>query len=667
LLFAIFEPIFTSINSFVVKPKLAVLLDNSQSVGADDAAGNRKQRYKNIFSGIDFNNFDTNIVFYKFSNEARQLENFTFDSLTMNGNMTDISQAIRTINNNAEALNIRSILLISDGAFNIGNNPVFDAENFAKPIYTIGIGDTTEPKDVSITSMLINEIAYIENPIPITINFTSAGYNGDVVKVTLLDNGQKISEQEFTLNKDRNNYNAIFEYNPKTEGIRKLTANITKLDNEITDKNNTHSEYVKVLDNSRTIAIFAGSPSPDFSFIKRVLQDEKGVKILEFVQKQGADFYNTPTQQLISKADVFIFCGFPVNSTPNNIISLIDNELNKNNKSLLFVAGLTTDYNKLKSFADNLPFQVVNSKQSEFTVSPLINTDALANPILRITGTDADINLWNKLPPLFHTETFVKVKPETEILSTMKINNVVLKDPLIMTRDFQESKSIAIMGYGLFRWKMLANSNKDDVNAPDLFETLIDNSYRWLTVKEKSKQVNIKTTKKQYNQGEKVEFIGELYDASFVAIDEANIKITLGTADNKREINMNSIGNGRYYGSVEGLPKGDYPYNAIAILGSRNLGTDDGRFNIGELAIEYQNLKQNTELLKTISKRTLGKYFESNELNSISDIIMKNNAFAERPVSQQSEFLLWNWLGFLIIAIILFAVEWFIRKRTGLL
>ena len=668
LLFAIFEPIYTSIKTHITKPKLAVLIDNSLSMTADDASGNRKSKYLNLIKQLDLSALDTNIIYYSFDEETKMIDSFNVDSLPFDGNSTDISKAIRTINNIADATNTRAILLLSDGVFNTGNNPLFDAENFSKPIFTIGIGDTIEPKDISIKSLLVNEIAYIENPIPVTINFSSVGFSNVEVKVALLDDGRKIDEQVVNLNIERTNYTTIFEYNPTKEGIRKLTATITQLENEITGKNNTHSEYVKVLKNSRKVAIFAGSPSPDFSFIKRVLSDEKGLEIITFVQKNGPEFYNQPTQQAISSADVIIFCGFPINSTPNNVLNMIKTELDKQ-KSFMFVAGLTTDYNKLKLFADNIPFQVVSSKQNEFMVSPLINVDALANPILRVTGTDEDINLWNKLPPIFRTETFVKVNPESEILSTMKINNVEFKEPLLITREFQNSKQVAIMGYGLYRWKMLGYASNEAIgktDVPDLFEILIDNAYRWLSVKEQNKLVNIRTTKKHFNQGEKIEFIGDLYDASYIPIEGANVKIDIGSGENKREINMTSIGNGRYVGNVDGLSKGDFNFTANATLGSRNLGNDNGRFSIGELAIEYQNLKQNASLLKLISDRTLGKYYDGTDLSSVADDIINSNSFTDRPVSLQSEFLLWNWLGILIIAILLFATEWFIRKRAGL-
>ena len=223
----------------------------------------------------------------------------------------------------------------------------------------------------------------------------------------------------------------------------------------------------------------------------------------------------------------------------------------------MFVSGLTTDYSKLKILQEHLPFVFVSSRRQEFSAIPDINIDALSSPLLRVTGTDEDIKLWNNLPPLFKTETFFRVKPESEVVATIKVNNVALKDPLILTRDFQGKKTVAVLGYGLYRWKLL-NSASRDITQQDLFETLINNSFKWLSVYEKNKQVNIRTTKKHYTQSEKIEFIGEVYDAAFVPLENATAVVDIGTGENKRQILLTSIGNGRYYGSVEGLSQGEY-------------------------------------------------------------------------------------------------------------
>ncbi len=670
LLFAIFEPVYTVIKNIEKSPQLAVLLDDTQSLVADDASGNRKERYKNILSKINFQEFGDNVHFYKFSSQAKKINNFHSDSLQLKGSLTNISDAIKTINLSADENNFCSILLITDGAFNSGNNPIFEAENFAKPIYTIGIGDTLEPKDIAIVSILTNEIAYIDNAVPVNVNFKAVGYSGQNVKLTLLDNGKKIDEQEFTLNSARENYTAIFNYLPTQEGTRKITATLSEIEDEVTKKNNSIFEYVKVLKNKRNIAIFSGSPNPDFAFIKRTLEKEKGVNISEFIQKKSSEFYINPTQKDLAEADMFIFCAFPVKSTPTSLLNNINNELNRG-KPLFFIAGLETDYTKLKALQANLPFTILSSKKREFSVTPSINIDYLGSPILRVTGTDDDIALWNNLPPLFRTETFIKAKPESEIISTMKVNNIALKEPLIITRESQGKKAVAIMGYGLYRWKLLdyaSNISKGMENNSDLFETLVNNTFRWLAVHEKNKMVSIRTTKKHYNQSEKVEFLAEIYDAAFVPIENAEVKVEIKSEDSeKRTISLTSIGNGRYYSLVEGLSKGDYSFAGEASMGKRKLGKDSGRFMVGELAVEFQNLKQNTSLLKTIAKRTKGKFYTSQNMNSLITDIKNAPNFKTQIIPNRSEFLLWNWVVLLILSIACFSIEWFLRKRAGLL
>src|SRR5690606_10775786 len=83
ILFVLFEPIYTKISTIKKSPQLAVLLDNSISLGASDASGSRKDRYKKLLSEIDFSKFGTNVKFYKFGETAEILENFSIDSLRL--------------------------------------------------------------------------------------------------------------------------------------------------------------------------------------------------------------------------------------------------------------------------------------------------------------------------------------------------------------------------------------------------------------------------------------------------------------------------------------------------------------------------------------------------------------------------------------------------------
>lgn len=666
LIFAIFEPIYSITRAFIEKPKIAILLDNSISAGTTDAKGNRADAFRNALINSNIDNLD-NITFL-FDSDVKQLDKFNTDSLAFDGRATDISKALRRLDRYRDEENIRAVVLFTDGAYNAGSNPIFDAERFTAPFYVVGIGDTTEPVDIAVLSIVTNEIAYVDNKIQIMVNFKANGFSNKTIKLKLFFNEEKIAEQEIFIEPGRERFFHNFEYTPTKPGTHKITAQIDPIENEITRKNNSISEFIRVLENKRNFAIFAGSPSPDLSMIKQSILLEKGVEIKEFIQKKGAEFYETPNPKVLQASELIVFVGFPVQSTPKNVIDMIKLELEQG-KPLLFIASQTTDYNKLKEFQNYLPFVVVSSRPQELLVVPDFKTSALSSPILRITGSDDDLKLWNSLPPLFRTETFVRPKAESEVLSTMKINNTPLNEPLIMSRHFQNSKSIALMGYGLHRWKLFGYASElaKGRDAEDLLNIFINNSLRWLSIAEQTKPVKVRPSRKFYNENEVVELFGEVYDAAYNPIEKANLKVKIVGKNDTREITLSPTGLGNYYATVEGLPSGDYSFSAEATLNNNVLGTDDGRFSIGEISIEYLNLKMNEPLLKKIAEITGGKFYYSDNVSSIIDDIQKNRFFTERSITKRNDIIIWNLPYLLILVVLLLSAEWFIRKRSGML
>ncbi|MBM2816205.1 MAG: hypothetical protein HW421_2967 [Ignavibacteria bacterium] len=605
-----------------------------------------------------------------FANETQEVKDFLIDSMKNTGQLTDISKAIRRANLNAVEDNVCAALLITDGAFNTGNNPLYDAAEFGKPIYVIGVGDSSEPRDISIQSIIVNDIVYMDNPAPININVKINGYSSGEVKVTLSDNGNHIAEQVIKINTDKQSYSTIFEYKPTAEGMHKITASCSPLAKELTLKNNTLSEFIKVLKSKRHIAIFAGAPSPDLSFIRIALSQERGIEVMTYIQKKESDYYeHQPNQADIREAEIIVLLGFPVNSTPSNIMQMLSIAL-ESGKPVLFIASQATDYVKLRMLEGNLPFNYISSGNQEYFALADIKPQSMANPLLRISGVDEDIKLWNSLPPLFRTETFVRIKPESEIVMGIKVNNVPMKEPLVLMREFQEKKSVAVLGYGLYRWKLLGYANdiaKGKTDAQDLYSIFIRNSIKWLSVTDRNKLVTIKTNKKLYINNEKVEFIGQVYDGALTPIDNARITIKISGGKTQREVSLTNLGNGRYGANVDGLPQGDFIFSGEAFLADKLLGADTNRFSIGDLNIEYQNLKMNVALLRSLAERSGGKFYTPSEAGKFLNDLRKNNSFIQREVTLRNEYALWNLPWILALSIFFFAFEWALRKKYGLL
>jgi hypothetical protein len=526
------------------------------------------------------------------------------------------------------------------------------------------------PKDLSIQSILSNELCYAGTKVPVSITVQASGFpNNTLASLSLYDNGNIVGKQTLNIVNTLQTYSVGFTIIPSNPGIHKLTASIQPIENEITVKNNSLSEFITVLKHKRVIALFAGSPSADITFVKSILEQIPDAQVKSYIQKLGSEFYAPiPTAADIKDAESIILIGFPIAQTPQSIIQLIAKEAEQG-KPLFFIASQNLDYQKLRPLEPYLPFTVRASRPQEFLASPLVQEAGLTSPIMKITGSDKDKDIWNGLPPLFKTETFIEPKPETEILSTYKVGNSPIDEPLMMSRTFGGSKSIAIAGYGIYRWQLMANApeqargNKD---IPNVLSSFIDQSLQWLGASEKEKTIKIKSVKKFYATGETVEFTGQVYDASLNPVDNASVKVTVTGNGNKRELSLASSGNGLYSGSIAGLKEGDYYYSGVA-QASNAKGSDNGRFTIGAESIEYQQLQMNASLLHAMADRSGGKFYTVDNVKNFINDLKKNPRFAITSTVEKSEIQLWNMVWLLTAALCSFAIEWFLRKRNGLL
>jgi hypothetical protein len=669
LLFILFRPALEKFSSMVIQPGLAILIDNSISNGLKDTKYDRKLQVENLLQNLDFSKIKKNTKFYSFSSITKEISNFTPDSLNYSGQFTDFSQAFDKIRIDSKTNNYQAILLISDGNINSGSNPLYSLDNLSIPVFTVGIGDSTSPKDIAVTSIISNEIAFINSQLNIYVELTSSGYENESIALSLLIDDEIIETAELKVSEEQKNYNYQFNYTPTKEGIHRISVQVKSLQGEFTEKNNINYSSVKVIKNKRVISIFAASPSPDLSLMNQYLSTDKEVKINQFVQKNGPEFYIQPTQSLINETQLFILLGFPSKQTPEDILQLIALELAKG-KPVLFIAGNLIDYNKFSKLSAYLPFDVISSSNREFSAWVNPSENAASNPLLRIEGVAEPNILWENLPPVYKTETFVNPKIESTVLATSKIENVKFNEPMILCRESQGMRSIAVMAYSLFRWKIsgyakeLVKGNKGQI---DLFNIFFDNSIRWLSVSNVEKQLIVKTNKKYYSTSEMIEFKGNLWDNSLNPIENAEITIKIKKKNFDKVYDLPSLGNGVYFKNFPPLPKGEYNFFAIARVNNREIATEEGGFSVGAENFEYINFALNKRFLESISENSGGEYFSPEMYKQIPDNIYKLRNFTPSTRTLKTKFEFWNHWILLVLSILFLSTEWFIRKRLSML
>lgn len=658
LLFIIFEPVAKLAKKIILKPVNLIFIDDSHSLKINDGT-QRSENVKRFIEGLNSNGLTQSSELYTF---GAKISPFLYDSLSnlnFSEGSTNFSKIFSYIKDLKE--NIASISIISDGDITEGANPLFTAEKLNIPVYTVGVGDTTRRNDIEIKNVLHNEFIYAETPTTISTTILNKGFGNKPAVISLFENNNLLEQRNITLSED-GTQNEIFNYTPKTGGEKKLSLEINNHEGEFTFNNNKSIFYLNVLSNKIKILILAGSPSPDLSFIKNSLEEDKNLFVKSITQVAANRYiekYN-PSLELDS-AEIIFLIGFPGKQSSDDLLNRVNNAISQNGKPFFIILEGNTDLNKLRRLQSELPFVIQNTDNSTSEVQPVIQNIESDNPLLANDAVNP-IEAWNNLPPVYITNSGISAKPESEVMVKARLNNVPLNTPLILSRRIGDKRSIAVLANNVWKWKLQTATKQ-----LNLFDSFIHNSVKWLRSYEEQKQVSIKTLKKLYASGEPVEFSAQVYDASYNPVSDAEVKVQIKHNEHTDEIILNSIGSGLYEGIYNTNQTGDFSFSGTAYINRNKLGSAAGTFNIGEVDIEQLNPRMDYEFLTSLAKNTGGKFFYYTNMQSLYPVIKGIQQHASKEKTEVSEIRLWSNEWLLIITIVLLGIEWFIRKQTGML
>jgi hypothetical protein len=669
LLLLLCEPLLRTILSHVEPPAVAVLIDNSRSMSITDRSGKRSDELRALLRSGALRGPGNNLYF-SFGTTLRETSlealnrNLPDDSLFAEEESTNMAAALDGIGKLREERNIRATVLVSDGVYTEGINPIYPAEALGVPVYTLGIGDSLEQQDVVLIRVAANTLVYAGTEAPVEVTVRSSGYGGERAEVTLSDGRSILQRSPLALEQGTREYTIRLSYVPRGEGTQKYIVRVSPLPGELTTDNNQRVFFAKVLKSKLRVTIIAGAPSPDVSILKQTLNEDQNLSARSFTQRASGGFYEGDlTASVLDSTDCIMTIGFPSATTTPATLAMVRQSVESSSMPWFFVWGQEIREQLLTGLLPLLPFTTDAVLPAVQYVFPEPLQDQATHPVLAC-GDPTRIDRWRKLPPIFRTETDFRAKKDATVLAVSRIHNVITQDPLILFRRVNRQKTLAVTGYGLWRWRLMAQGSAD---TDDMLALFLSNSIRWLTTREDDRPVRIAPGKEIFFQGEPVTFSGQVYDAGAKPISDAMLTVRVKGGDRDFDVLLQPSGNGLYDGSLEGLPSGDYTFTGTAQADGTDVGSDRGKFVVGERNLEFQDTRMNPGLLRQIALRSGGTFFTPANFPGMSDVLQSQSSYAAKVVREQQERELWNWWYMLAAIIVLLGVEWFLRKKNGML
>lgn len=618
-----------------IPPKNYIFIDNSKSMAINDGV-DRKKILEQTLSKISNDN-----KLFKFGEKVTPYEN----NLTFNEKLTDFNAIFDNINLSD---NISSIVILSDGCNNTNSNPIFNAQKYEIPVITVGIGNPNR-LDFAIDKILAPDISYLNEKINITVNLAKNTNKNSSVDLALFNDDVLISSKKVDLKEYNTSVNFTISFS--TSGVKNLNIKILNNDADIT--NNIKGFSINVLNDYKKIVCITGSPSNDFGFVVNAIKSNPKNKVSTItIINNNKILENIDYNRAIDSADAIVLVGFPSKETPQNLLDKVNNAIAT--KSLLYVLSYNVDFNKLKVLVENLPFSFKNISDSYLEVVPSINDKVVDNQIYGVNK-----ETWEQLPPINYNATEFEAKSSARVLSFIKNKKNIITLPLIIEQNLFNKRNLAILGSDIWKWKLLFSQKNINI-----FDEFMNSSLNWIAIKDNFEKLKIKLDKTNYNLYENVNISAYLYDDARNPVDGQNLKIYLKSPKNKFSGYLTNYNAGLYTYSFEPKDTGNY---YITVVDEANKLSKSFQFYVSNIELEMSQKYLNQKLMLELANSTNGKYFNINNIDSLYDYLKL--ALKQTDIYKKNEFN-FNFLSSLIpilLITLLLSVDWFLRRRNGLL
>ena len=667
ILFLLTEPLVQREESIVTEPMLVIAVDESESlsVTGDPALADtaRIAALRRLVQTIPTDRVGGRVSVVGFGSDVRDIPygSSWSDSLEFSQQRTDISRALQHVQNDTRHDNLGAVLVISDGQHNSGRNPVFVAERSPVPVLTTVVGDTTLRRDLYVRSVVANDIGYLGTELPVRAVIRADGVDPTSVTVSLLIDGEPQDAQTIQIGPGIES-TVDLAFTATSPGLKRMTVAVTRLADETTYRNNTESTAIQILDAKKRVLVLASSPGPDITAIRNLLEADSDVEVMTSVFRSASVQYGDPLPTDLSDFDLVVLVGYPGTRVPAEHVASVASRIAPET-GLLFLLARDADLAKLnRYFGDRLPVQTATIRTDFLEATLNVTNQGQAHPLLEsveLSQTD-----WDRMPPVQYNATSWRLSPSARILASARIRGTNLPDPMLAVRQDPSGRTAVLLAAGTWRWHNLP----EDLEGYDaVWPDLLRNTVTWLTVENDDRRVRVQPASTSFAASDRIRFSGQVYDESLQPVSDAAVQIDVRSPDGRIfPFAMDAAGNGRYSLQTDALPGGSYTYEATATSDGVELGRDEGSFVVGNLALEFKETRADPQLMRQIAARAGGRVVAPDELAQLGDILTELAGFEQKIEYASRETELWRRYVFLAILVVLLTLEWFLRKRNGL-
>jgi uncharacterized membrane protein len=686
ILVCLFRPTLILKASVPQQNFVAVIVDDSRSMGIADRAGEARS----AFVQQQFGTADSGLLralsqrfvlrFFRFSSSAERTD--TPGALTFDGTSTRLGTALDRARDELAGLPLAGLVMVTDGADT--SDAAID-ESLASlkarsiPVFALGVGRDRFDKDIQITRVETPRAALKGTSLVVDVVISQTGYSGQTVPLNVEDDGRIVSTQDVTLPGNGESATVKVRFTASEAGPRLFRFGIPVQAAEQVTQNNTRDALVQVDDRREKVLYVEGEPRFEAKFTMRAVEDDKNLQLVLLQRTAENKYYRVGVEspdELIggfpkTREELFAYRAIILGSieaasfSPEQLRMLAD-FVGKRGGGLLMLGGR-------RSFAEGgwggtplaeaLPVVLDAGGRPPATYfSPVTARPTRAGgvyPVTQLAEGGKTITPWEELPPVTTVNPIHAVKPGATVLLSGTDNTGQTQVVLAYQR-YGRGKALAMPIQDSWLWYMNPKVPVTDRTHSTFWRRLV----RWL-VDGVPGQVNLTTTQDRVEPGEAVKLAAEVLDAGYVEVNDAHVVAQIKSPSGKTsEVPLEWIveQDGDYRASFVPDEPGLYEVRVAATRGGKDLGSRVMHVRASAGDGEFFDAAMRAPLLQRVAEDTGGRFFTEANAAALPEAI----SYSGRGVTVVESRELWDMPAVLIVLIGLVGAEWAMRRTRGL-
>ena len=269
-------------------------------------------------------------------------------------------------------------------------------------------------------------------------------------------------------------------------------------------------------------------------------------------------------------------------------------------------------------------------------------------------GEKESMDLWSKLPPLKGANQFLRLARGAKVLA-----DAGEAKPLLVSQTFGTGRVLAFGGDSTWLWPLHG------------FETAHKRFWRqivlWLARKDQAQEGNVwvRMEKRRFAPGQRVDFTAGAQSPGGEPLKDADFKAEIVAPDGVRHPLALIHQGEQMAGSLRQTEApGDYTIEVTATAKDQPLGTARARFTVFAQDLELDDASADAAAMESLAAMTDGQRLAPEQLPELIQRLAHQTKNLE--VQQETKKTFWDKWPFFLALVCLLAVEWYLRKRWGL-